>query len=110
MAHPNARLTPVTRLEPVRELEAGYSQGEVARRFRVSRATVAKWLRRFREEGAAGLEDRAAKPRRNSPMRAMKFSASVRTICVVTTAAASSVSVTESARWCSGSRGFHSAI
>ena len=51
MAHPDARLTPVTRLEMVREVEAGYSQAEVARRFRVSRPTVAKWWRRYREEG-----------------------------------------------------------
>ena len=65
MAHPNARLTPVTRLELVGEVEAGYSQAEVARRFRVSRATVAKWVRRYREEGAAGLEDRASAPRSN---------------------------------------------
>ena len=65
MAHPNARLTPVTRLEMVREVEAGYSQPEVARRFRVSRATVAKWVRRFREEGAGGLADRASVPRSN---------------------------------------------
>ena len=43
MAHPNARLTPATRLELVLEVEAGWSQAEVARRFRVSRATVAKW-------------------------------------------------------------------
>ena len=65
MAHPNARLTPLTRLDLVREVEAGYPQAEVARRFRVSRATVAKWVRRFRDEGIAGLEDRASAPRSN---------------------------------------------
>ena len=58
MAHRNARLTPLTRLELVRELDAGWPQAEVARHFRVSRHTVAKWLGRFRAEGAAGLEDR----------------------------------------------------
>ena len=47
MAHRNARLTPLTRLELVREVAAGWPQAEVARRFRVSRHTVAKWLRRF---------------------------------------------------------------
>ena len=62
MAHPNARLTPVTRLELVLEVEAGWSQAEVARRFRVSRPTVAKWWRRYREEGAAGLRDRTSAP------------------------------------------------
>ena len=65
MAHPNARLTPATRLELVLEVEAGWSQAEVARRFRVSRATVAKWWRRYREEGAAGLRDRSSAPRSN---------------------------------------------
>ena len=71
MAHRNARLTPVTRLELVREVEAGWSQAEVARRFRVSRPTVAKWVRRFREAGTDGLEDRTSaphsNPRRTSP-------------------------------------------
>ena len=65
MAHRNARLTPVTRLELVREVEAGWSQAEVARRFRVSRPTVAKWVRRFREAGADGLEDRNSAPHRH---------------------------------------------
>ena len=49
----------------VLEVEAGWSQAEVARRFRVSRATVAKWWRRYREEGAAGLRDRSSAPRSN---------------------------------------------
>ena len=63
MAHRNARLTPLTRLDLVREVDAGWPQAEVARRFRVSRHTVAKWLRRFRAEGAAGLADRSSAPR-----------------------------------------------
>ena len=62
MAHRNARLTPITRLELVGEVAAGWSQAEVARQFRVSRATVVKWLRRRREAGAAGLEDRSSAP------------------------------------------------
>ena len=64
MAHRNARLTPLTRLELVREVEAGWPQAEVARRFRVSRPTVGKWVRRFREGGVAGLRDRGSVPRR----------------------------------------------
>ena len=64
VAHRNARLTPVTRLELVLEVEAGWSQAEVARRFRVSRPTVAKWVRRFREAGADGLEGRNSAPHR----------------------------------------------
>ena len=62
MAHRNARLTPITRLELVGEVAAGWTQAEVARRFRVSRHTVAKWWRRFRKEGEAGLQDRPSVP------------------------------------------------
>jgi len=65
MAHRNARLTPVTRLELVREVSAGWPQAEVARRFRVSRHTVAKWVRRYREGGTAGLEGRSSAPHRH---------------------------------------------
>ena len=78
MAHPNARLTPATRLELVLEVEAGWSQAEVARRFRVSRATVAKWWRRYREEGAAGLRDRSSAPRSNPHRTAAALAAHLR--------------------------------
>ena len=70
MAHRNARLTPVTRRELVREVEAGWPQAEVARRFRVSRPTVGKWVRRYQEAGTSGLEDRGSAPRRRPPPRA----------------------------------------
>jgi transposase InsO family protein len=62
VGHANARLTFRVRLELVRELGAGFSAGEVARRFRVSRATVWKWAGRFRGEGVAGLQDRSSRP------------------------------------------------
>ena len=68
MAHPHARLTPVTRAELVRQVAAGWSQAEVARQFRVSRPTVGKWVRRYRAEGVGGLRDRPSVPRR-SPRR-----------------------------------------
>ena len=55
MTHRNARLTPVTRAELVEQVLAGWPQAEVARLFRVSRATVAKWVRRFRESGPDAL-------------------------------------------------------
>lgn len=72
MAHRNARLTPVTRWELVEQVLAGWPQAEVARQFRVSRATVAKWVRRFAAEGRAGLEDRSSAPHhhpRQTPAR-----------------------------------------
>ncbi len=68
MTHPNARLTPLARRELVDEVNRGIPQAEVAHRFRVSRATVAKWVRRFRELGEAGLDDRSCAPHR-SPRR-----------------------------------------
>ena len=46
-------------------MEAGWPQAEVARLFRVSRATVAKWVRRFREGGPDALLDRSSRPLRN---------------------------------------------
>ena len=64
MTHRNARLTPVTRAELVEQVLAGWPQAEVARLFRVSRATVAKWVRRFREAGPDALLDRSSRPLR----------------------------------------------
>ena len=78
MLHRNARLALAARLELVREHEAGWSQAELARQFRVSRATVAKWIRRRREEGEAGLEDRTSAPRRNPRLTPPEL---VRLIC-----------------------------
>lgn len=63
MTHPNAPLTAKGRLGIVRLVQQGFSQAEVARRYNISRATVGKWVRRFREEGAAGLEDRPSRAR-----------------------------------------------
>ena len=63
MAHRSAKLTVRSRLELVLQVGDGWPQTEVARQFRVSRATVGKWVRRYREEGAAGLEDRSSVPR-----------------------------------------------
>ena len=65
MSHPNARLTPVARRELVQCVLRGTPQVEVARLFRVSRATVAKWVVRFRSEGAAGLQDHSSRPTRH---------------------------------------------
>ena len=58
----NARLTPVTRAELV-EVLSGWPQAEVARVFRVSRATVAKWVRRFRAGGTGPLQPSPQPPR-----------------------------------------------
>ena len=64
MAHANARLTEYARLLAARRVEQGHKPGEVAKQLGVSRQTVYKWVRRFREEGVAGLVDRSSRPRR----------------------------------------------
>ena len=61
MTHRNARLTPVM----VEQALSGWPQAEVARLFRVSRATVTKWVRRFREGGPDALLDRSSRPLRS---------------------------------------------
>jgi transposase InsO family protein len=42
----------------------GWTVGMIAAAYDVSDATVHKWLRRFRDEGKAGLVDRTSRPRR----------------------------------------------
>jgi transposase InsO family protein len=66
VAHRRARLTPFGRLLLVnRVIEEGWSVAATAESMGISRATAHKWLRRFREEGSAGLEDRSSAPRRS---------------------------------------------
>lgn len=65
MAHSRRKLTPFGRRLLVDRVETfGWSPAEAARAAGVSRQTVYKWLRRFREEGETGLEDRASRPHR----------------------------------------------
>ena len=64
MSHPDARLTPQSRLDLVLGVAGGWTQAEAARQFRVSRATAAKQLRRYRDEGRGGLRDRCSRPHR----------------------------------------------
>ena len=63
MLHRRAKLTPFgRRLLVDRVLIEGWSAATAAEMLGVSRATAYKWLRRFRAEGRAGLEDRSARP------------------------------------------------
>lgn len=63
MLHRTARLTPFgRRLLVDRILIEGWSAAIAAETLGVSRATAYKWLRRYRDEGVAGLEDRSARP------------------------------------------------
>ena len=63
--HKNAKLTPAGRALLVqRVVEQRERRGAVAAALGVSERTVAKWVRRWRVGGAAGLVDRSSRPRR----------------------------------------------
>jgi transposase InsO family protein len=64
MAHPRARLTAFGRTLIVQRIEElGWTVAETAKAAGVSRATAHKWIRRFRDEGPAGLIDRSSRPK-----------------------------------------------
>jgi transposase InsO family protein len=61
--HKNARLTPHGRALLVRRvLEHGLRPAEAAQAMGVSVRTAYKWLKRFREQGEAGLINRSSRP------------------------------------------------
>ena len=63
--HPNAKTTPKSRALLIRRIvEEGWDVESAAEAAGVSRRTCFKWLKRFREEGSSGLEDRACAARR----------------------------------------------
>ncbi len=63
--HRKARTCPQSRrLIARRVLEEGWTKKAVAEAFGVSEPTVAKWVRRFQEQGEAGLLDRSSAPKR----------------------------------------------
>ena len=63
--HKNARLTPAGREIMVRRVvEGGQTPKAIATAVGVCPRTVRKWVKRFRAEGAAGLQDRSSRPHR----------------------------------------------
>ena len=66
--HGNARSSPLGRLGMVLRVKEGAPVAQVARGMGVSRQCVSKWVRRYREESRAGLENRSSWPR-CSPLR-----------------------------------------
>ncbi len=65
MAHRNARLTPRGRLLLVQRVRIqGMPVAHVAKAMGVSRQCAHRWVRRFDQEGVAGLEDRSSRPHR----------------------------------------------
>ena len=67
--HSRAKTTPRSRALLVTRVEAeGWSRQQAAQAFGLSVRRVATWLRRYREEEWAGLQDRSSRPR-HSPFR-----------------------------------------
>jgi transposase InsO family protein len=64
VSHRNARLTVHGRRLLVDRVRAGSPVAHVAAAMGISRVTAYKWLRRWREEGDAGLADRSSRPHR----------------------------------------------
>jgi transposase InsO family protein len=65
VAHARAKLTVLgRRLLVERVLNDGWKPADAAKAMGVSRQTAYKWLRRFGDEGPAGLLDRTSAPRR----------------------------------------------
>ncbi len=64
--HQNARLT-IHRREQLAKIvvERGCTLKSTASCFNVSAKTAAKWVGRYREQGAAGLKDRSSRPGRS---------------------------------------------
>ena len=63
--HQNARLTVHSREQMARKvMEGGVTLKLAAASFNVTERTAAKWVRRYREQGAAGLRDRSSRPQR----------------------------------------------
>ncbi len=65
MAHANAKLTFAGRKLIIERRQAGWTQAQIAAGQGVSRSTVAKWWKRYKEEGDAGLQDRSSRPKRS---------------------------------------------
>jgi transposase InsO family protein len=63
-AHSRAKSNPFSRELTIQRVQAeGWSRREAAEALSLSVRTVAKWLRRYREEGLPGLRDRTSRPR-----------------------------------------------
>jgi len=63
--HQNARLTLRSREALVEIVSGGLGLSRAAANFRVTPKTAAKWVRRYQQEGGAGLRDRSSRPHRS---------------------------------------------
>jgi transposase InsO family protein len=79
--HQNARLTVHSREQLARKvLEERATLKQAAACFNVSVPTAVKWVRRYGERGAAGLQDRSSRPRRMYRPTAPELVARVETL------------------------------
>ncbi len=63
--HKNARLTPLRREEMARQVVAGQlTQTQAAIHYGVCAKVVARWVRRFKQDGPEGMMDRSSRPHR----------------------------------------------
>ena len=61
--HKSAPLTPKGREMMVRAvIDSGLSKAAAARQFKITARSVAKWVKRFRDEGVDGLRDHSSRP------------------------------------------------
>jgi transposase InsO family protein len=63
--HYNAKTTYQSRALIIERHEAGWTQHHIAESLGISRRTVCKWLKRYRDESEAGLHDRTSRPQRS---------------------------------------------
>jgi transposase-like protein len=62
VSHRNARLTVFGRRLLVERVRSGRPVAHIAAEMGISRTTAHKWVRRFSDEGEAGLHDRSSRP------------------------------------------------
>ena len=62
--HKNAKLTPAGRERMVMAMLSGHTPQAAARAAGVCPRTARKWLKRFEQEGPAGLQDKSSRPHR----------------------------------------------
>ena len=66
MSHANAALTPRARLKLARLIiDQGWPVARAAERYDVSWPTAARWAKRYRQAGSAGMQDRSSRPHRS---------------------------------------------
>ncbi len=61
----NAVTTAKSRLLIIERASSGWTGQEIADSLGISRRTVCKWLKRWRDEGESGLHDRTSRPQRS---------------------------------------------